>query len=183
MLASFPDADRSGSATGYSASVNWGDQTSSASTVTANGSGGFVVSGSHVYAEEGNSAVAVTLSDAGGANATATSSAGVTDAAIALTGATRFNEHHRTNFTATLATLTDADPGGTITDYTGQIRWGDGATSSCPSTSCSITVRTSSGFTVTGSHNYQHNNTYTGTITLTDAAGSTSATATTIPVT
>src|SRR5260370_12490538 len=183
MLASFPDADRSGSATGYSATVTWGDQTSSAGTVTANGSGGFVVSGSHVYAEEGNYAVAVTLSDAGGADATATSSAGVTDAASAMNGATRLKEHHRTNFTATLATLTDADPGGTTTDYTGRINWGDGATSACPSTACSITVRTSGGFTVTGSHNYQHNNTYTVTITLTDAGGSTSTPTTTIVLT
>jgi len=182
-LASFTDADPSGSVTDYSATINWGDQTSSAGTVTANGSGGFVVSGSHVYAEEGSYSVTVTLSDAGGANATTTSSAGVTDAAIALTGAPRFNEHHRTNFTATLATLTDADPGGTTTDYTGRIYWGDGATSACPSTACSITVRTSGGFTVTGSHNYQHNNTYTVTITLTDAGGSTSTTTTTIVVT
>jgi len=182
-LASFTDADPNGSVADYSATINWGDQTSSAGIVTANGSGAFVVSGSHVYAEEGSYAVTVTLGDAGGANATTTSSAGVTDAAIALTGATRFNEHHRTNFTATLATLTDADPGGITIDYTGQINWGDGTTSACPSTSCNITVRTSGGFTVTGSHNYQHNNTYTVTITLADAGGSTSRTTTTIVVT
>jgi PKD domain len=181
-LASFTDADPSGSVTDYSATINWGDQTSSAGTVTASGTGGFVVSGSHVYAEEGSYAVTVTVSDAGGANATTTSSAGVTDAAIALTGATRFNEHHRTNFTATVATLTDADPGAVATDYTGQISWGDGTTSTCPGTTCSITVRTSGGFAVSGSHNYHNNGTYTVTIMLTDVGGSTSTTTTTIVV-
>ena len=181
-LASFTDADPSGVLSDYSATINWGDQTSSAGTISANGSGGFVVNGSHVYAEEGSYAVTVTVSDAGGANATTTSSATVTDAAIALTGAPRFNEHHKTNFTAVVATLTDADPGGVATDYTGQINWGDGTTSTCPSTSCSITIRTSGGFTVSGSHNYEHNNTYTVTITLTDAGGSTSKTTTFIVV-
>jgi hypothetical protein len=182
-LASFTDADPSGSVTDYTATINWGDQTSSAGTITANGVGGFVVSGSHVYLEEGTYPVTVAVSDAGGASATVNSTAGVTDAGIALTGATQFNEHHRTNFTATIATLTDADPGGITTDYTGQINWGDGTTSACPTSSCSIAVRTSGGFTVTGSHNYQHNNTYTVTITLTDAGGSTSTTTTTIVVT
>ena len=181
-VASFTDADPTAAVSDYSATINWGDQTSSAGTVTANGSGGFVVSGSHVYAEEGTYTVTVTVTDAGGASASGTSSASVADAAIALTGAPRFNEHHKTNFTATVATLTDTDPGGVTTDYTGQIAWGDGTASACPSSSCTITVRPSGGFTVIGSHNYQHNNTYTVTITLTDAGGSTSRTTTTIVV-
>ena len=181
-LASFTDADPSGVVTDYGATINWGDQTSSAGTVTANG-GGFVVSGSHVYAEEGSYTVTVTVSDAGGASATGNSFAGVTDAAISLTGAAGFREHHKSNFTATVATLTDADPGAVASDYTGQISWGDRATSACPSSACTITVRTSGGFTVSGSHNYHNNGTYTVTITLTDAGGSTSRTTTTIVVT
>jgi PKD repeat protein len=107
----------------------------------------------------------------------------VADATIVLTGVAGFREHHRSNFTATVATLTDADPGGTTTDYTGQINWGDGTTSACPSTSCAISVRAGGGFTVSGSHNYHNNGTYTVTITLTDAGGSTSRTTTSIVVT
>lgn len=182
-LASFTDADPSGVVTDYSATINWGDQTSSAGTITANGGGGFVVSGSHVYAEEGSYAVTVVVSDAGGAAAGAASSVSVVDAGIALAGATKFNEHHRTNFTATLATLTDADPGGVATDYTGQVNWGDGTTSACPSTTCTIAARAGGGFTVSGSHNYHNNGTFTVTITLTDAGGSTARTTTTVVVT
>ena len=181
-VASFVDADPNGVASDFSATINWGDQTSSAGTIAANGSGGFSVTGTHVFAEEGVR-VTVTVSDAGGASATATSSAGVADAAIALTGVAGFREHHKSNFTATLATLTDADPSGTVTDYTGQINWGDGTTSPCPSSACTISVRTSGGFTVSGSHNYRNNGTFTVTITLTDAGGSTSKTTTTIVVT
>ena len=182
-FASFTDADPNAALSDYNATINWGDQTSSAGTITANGTGGFSVSGSHAYAEEGSYTVTVTVGDAGGANASANSSASVADAAITLTGAAGFREHHKSNFTATVATLTDADPGGATTDYLGQIAWGDGTTSTCPSTSCSITVRTSGGFTVSGSHNYHNNGTYTVTITLTDAGGSTSRTTTTIVVT
>ncbi len=182
-LASFTDADPNAAVSDYSATINWGDQTSSAGTVTANGNGGFVVSGNHVYAEEGSYTATVAISDAGGASASANSSATVADAAITLTGAAGFREHHKSNFTATVATLADADPGAVTTDYAGQISWGDGTTSTCPSTMCSITVRTSGGFTVSGSHNYHNNGTYTVTITLTDAGGSTSRTTTTIVVT
>jgi hypothetical protein len=82
-----------------------------------------------------------------------------------------------------VATLTDADPSGTVTDYTGQINWGDGTTSPCPSTSCTISVGTSSGFTVSGSHIYRNNGSFTVTISITDAGGSTSKTTTTIVVT
>jgi PKD repeat protein len=182
-VASFGDADPNAAAADFSANINWGDQTSSAGAVTSDGSGGFLVSGSHVYAEEGTYSVTVMVSDVGGAGVTATSSAGVADATLVLTGVAGFREHHRSNFTATVATLTDADPGGTTTDYTGQINWGDGTTSACPSTTCAISVRAGGGFTVSGSHNYHNNGTYTVTITLTDAGGSTSRTTTSIVVT
>src|SRR3989441_1585592 len=176
-VATFVDADPNGATSDFNATIIWGDQTSSAGTITANGSGGFSVRGSHAYAGEGNYSVSVTVSDAGGATASATSSASVADAAIALTGAGRLTEHHRTNFTVTLATLTDADPGGVASDYTAQVSWGDGTTSAG-----TITARTAGGFTVTGSHNYQHNNTYTVTITLTDTGGSAARTTPTMGV-
>jgi hypothetical protein len=181
-VASFIDADPNGVASDFSATINWGDQTNSAGTIAANGSGGFSVTGTHVFAEEGAS-VTVTVRDAGGAIASAMSSGSVADAAIALTGVAGFREHHKSNFTATVAMLTDADPSGTVSDYTGQINWGDGTTSACPSIWCTISVRTGGGFSVSGSHNYRNNGTFTVTITLTDAGGSTSKTTTTIVVT
>jgi len=177
QIASFADADPNGVATDYAATISWGDQTSSAGTVTANGSGSFVVSGSHLYSEEGTYTATVTISDAGGATASATSSAGVADAALTAIGSAPFHEHHKTNFTAPLATLTDADPGGVATDYTAQINWGDGTTSAG-----TIVARSGGGFTVSGSHYYLKNGTYTVTIRMTDAGGSTASTTTTIAV-
>jgi hypothetical protein len=165
----------------YSASLAWGDGQTSPGFISAPNAN--AVSGTHTYSEEGAYTVNVTITDSTGATATGSTSTNVADAAIALTGVAGFREHHKSNFTATVATLTDADPSGTVTDYTGQINWGDGTTSPCPSTSCTISVRTSGGFTVSGSHNYRDNGTFTVTISITDAGGSTSKTTTTIVVT
>jgi hypothetical protein len=165
----------------YTASIAWGDGQTTPGAISA--PNGNAVSGSHTYSEEGAYTVNMTITDSTGATATGSTSTNVADAAIALTGVAGFREHHKSNFTATVATLTDADPSGTTTDYTGQINWGDGTSSACPTTSCSITVRAGGGFTVSGSHNYRDNGTYTVTITITDAGGSTSKTTTTIVVT
>jgi hypothetical protein len=161
----------------YSANVAWGDGQSSAGTVGADNS----VSGTHAYAEEGSYTVSVTVTDSTGASASATTPASVSDASIALAGAPRFNEHHKTNFTARLATLTDADPGGAATDFSGQINWGDRTVSTCPSATCSISA-SGSGFAVNGSHSYARNATYSVTVTLADAGGSSATTTTTIQV-
>jgi N-acetylneuraminic acid mutarotase len=67
VVATFTDADPNGTAADYSATIHWGDSQTSPGTIAANGSGGFNVSGSHTYAEQGSFAVAVTVTDQGGA--------------------------------------------------------------------------------------------------------------------
>jgi parallel beta-helix repeat protein len=170
----------SGGAGPYSASIAWGDGQTTPGTISA--ANGNSVSGSHAYSEEGAQTVTVTVTDSTSATVAGSTSIAATDAAISLTG-TSFRVHHKTNFTALVATLTDADPAGVASDYSGQITWGDGTTNSCPSTSCTIAVNVSGGFSASGSHNYSHNNTYKVTVRLTDAGGSTASTTTTIVVT
>jgi IPT/TIG domain-containing protein len=67
-----------------------------------------------------------------------------------------------------VATFTDADPGGTASDYHATIHWGDGASS---------TGTIGGHFTVTGTHTYTSTGTKTISVTITDAGGA-SATAT-----
>ena len=77
-VATFTDADPNGVASDYTASINWGDGSSStAGTVSAAAGGGFEVKGSHTYAAAGQYTITVTIDDVGGAKATATSSADI----------------------------------------------------------------------------------------------------------
>jgi hypothetical protein len=71
QVATFTDADPGGNASDYSATITWGDDTSSAGTVSAGSGGQFVVSGTHTYATAGSFPTSIAISDAGGANATA----------------------------------------------------------------------------------------------------------------
>jgi hypothetical protein len=77
-VATFTHASPAGAASDYTASINWGDGTSSAAgTVSATAGGGFEVKGSHTYAAAGRHTITVTIDDLGGAKATATSSADI----------------------------------------------------------------------------------------------------------
>jgi hypothetical protein len=76
-VATFDDANPDGTASDYSATIDWGDGTATAGTVTPSAGGGFAVSGSHTYADAGAYTTSITIDDIGGATATATGSANV----------------------------------------------------------------------------------------------------------
>jgi hypothetical protein len=80
-VATFTDADPGEAASHFTATIAWGDGTSSAGTVSGPAGGPFSVSGSHSYAENGTYAVTVSVNDPGGASATATSRAVIADPA------------------------------------------------------------------------------------------------------
>jgi hypothetical protein len=71
--ARFTDADPGGMSSDYTASVDWGDGSSSAGSVSAGtGSGPYTVSGSHTYATTGPKTITTTIKDAGGSQTSAT---------------------------------------------------------------------------------------------------------------
>ena len=72
-MATFTDADPGGIASDYTATIAWGDGTTSAGTI----SGHFTVTGTHTYASTGTRTISVTITDAGGASATATGKANI----------------------------------------------------------------------------------------------------------
>ena len=167
-MASFTDADPNAVAGDYSVTINWGDGASSAGTVTANPNGGFNVTGSHSYAEEGTYGTSVTIIDAGGSTASATSTATIADAALSATGTTITGTEGAP--ATTVATFTDANLGATPADLSAAITWGDGASSAG-----TITANPSGGFNVTGSHSYAEEGTYGTSVTIIDAGGSTAS--------
>jgi hypothetical protein len=166
-VATFTDPDTNATASEYTATINWGDGSTS-SNIKPTGSGGnFTVTGTHTYAEEGKFAVKVTISDDDTPSNTATASgtASVADAALHATAGTPAKSG--TTLSGTLATFTDDDPAGTVSDYTASINWGDGTTTSG-------TISAKSGkFLVSGSHKYGSRGTFAITVTIKDKGGST----------
>lgn len=84
-VATFSDTNTANTASDFTATINWGDGSTTAGVVSG-GSGTFAVSGSHTYTSAGTFPVTVTLTDdaPGTATATATGSASVTAAAAVV---------------------------------------------------------------------------------------------------
>ncbi len=167
-VASVTDSEPSATAANFTATIDWGDSTTSTGVITGPTGGPFTVTGSHTYEEEGTYTVTMTLRDQGEAFRTATTSATIADAPLTAQGT---NIVTLNPFSGTVATFTDADPHGTVSDYTATIAWGDG------SSSAGTVTANGSSFAVNGSHSYAALGPYTITVHISDAGGaSTSAT-------
>jgi hypothetical protein len=165
-VASFTDADPGATSADFTATIVWGDRTTNTATVTANANGGFDISGSHVYGEEGTASVVVSVFDAGGAKATVHSVADIADAPLSISSAALAPTEGQT-VAGTIATFTDADSAGTQRDYAAIIDWGDGNT-----TAASVGAVANGGFVVDGAHAYADEGPQTITVTVSDAGGS-----------
>jgi hypothetical protein len=142
VVATFTDP---GTASDFTATINWGDGSTSTGTVAAAATG-FQVTGSHTYVDEGTHPISVSIKDVGGSTATATGTATIGDAA--LTAGLVKAPCATSPCTATFG-FTDANPGATVADFAATINWGDG------STSPGVVTAATTGFVVTGSHTYQ----------------------------
>lgn len=162
-VATFSDGDGNTSATAYTATIRWGDGSTTAGVIAVGGAG-FNISGAHTYAEEGAYQVVVTLNDTDGASASNTATAAVADAALDAQGSD-LNLTEGNAFSGAVATFTDADPNGVVGDYTATIRWGDGTT-----TAGTITA-ISGGFQVAGQHTYLDEGNFAAQVIVKDAGG------------
>jgi parallel beta-helix repeat protein len=169
VVATFTDANPAGRVSDFSASIDWGDGTSSAGAVSADGSGGFQVTGTHTYADEGRFAVRVRIVDVGGAGATAVGAAVITDAPLSASGVA-VAATEGAAFSGAVATFTDANPFATAGDFTATITWGDGSSSAG-----TVSAGGSGGFVVTGGHTYAEEGSYAVHVTINDAGGSTTS--------
>ena len=168
-LATFTDANPGNNTAAFTATIHWGDNSTSSGTVSYS-AGAYSVSGSHIYANGGSYAVAVDVADVGGSKLTGIGKTTVTVAAAALTDTSTTASPSATEGAATasltLATFTDANPGNNTADFTATIHWGDNSTSSG-------TVSYNSGtYSVTGSHSYANEGSYAVTVDVADVGGS-----------
>jgi PKD repeat protein len=172
-VASFTDLGSPDGSGAYSATINWGDGTSSAGTV-GGAAGSFTVSGQHTYTDEGSFTVTTTVTETGIASGSASASASATVAeGDGLGGSSGTSTATEGSAFTGQFTFTDTNTSNTAADFTATIDWGDG-------TSSAGTVSGGSGsFMVTGKHTYADEGTSTATATLTDdAPGSATASAT-----
>ncbi len=162
-VAQFADTDTVSTASDFSATINWGDGTTTAGTVSG-GAGAFQVGGTHTYVSDGSYSVIVTLSDdaPGTATATVTSTANVTSTLTATANNISATEH--TAFSGSIGTFTDSDITKTAASFTATITWGD-------ATSTPGTISGSAGsFTVAGQHTYADEGSFPLSITVTETA-------------
>jgi hypothetical protein len=176
-VATFTDANPAATVSDFTATINWGDGSTSTGTVTAGNTGGFSVSGTHVYAEEGAYTTTVTIADDGGSTAQASVGATVADAALTANGGLTLSGTEGAALTGTVATFTDGNPNATAADFLGVIIWGDGSSSSA-----TVTANGAGGFSVSGTHTYAEEGSYAATVTITDDGGSTTQSTSTVTV-
>jgi hypothetical protein len=74
-LATFSNSDPFGNPSSYDATIDWGDGSSSAGTISDSGAGTFTVSGSHTYTSAGSATVSVHISHHHGFTTTASATA------------------------------------------------------------------------------------------------------------
>ncbi|HVX64239.1 MAG TPA: TIGR03118 family protein, partial [Pirellulales bacterium] len=164
-VAKFTDTYTASTAGNFTATIDWGDGTSSTGTVTGS-NGTFTVTGTHTYTQPGAEAVKVVIKDTDGtASATASSTATPISSTVSVTGSPVNVSTGVTVSSATVATFTDTATNLPTSDYTATIDWGDGTSSTG-----TITL-SGSKFTVTGSHVYTEPKTWNVTITVKPAAG------------
>ncbi len=164
-LATLTDPDSATDAAGYTATINWGDGSSGAGTVSGGAGRPITVSGAHAYAEEGADGITVSVTDiTDSATLVISDTAIVPDAALSVSGGAQIRPNAQTLYSGPVGSFLDADPGGTSTDYKANIDWGDGFQSAG-------TVTAMQGISVQGTHKYLKQGSYPVVVTVTDAPG------------
>jgi hypothetical protein len=167
VVGNFRDGNTHADLADFSATIDWGDGTSTTGTVASNGFGGFQVTGSHSYAEEGSYPVNITVHDAGGSSIVVQSTASVADAPLTPKPLT-FKPKQGTSFTGIVGNFRDGNPSPDVNDFTASIKWGDGTT-----TTGTVAANGFGGFKVTGTHTYTASGNFGVQITIIDQGGST----------
>lgn len=154
-------------ASNFSASIVWGDGASSKGTVTAAG-GGYVVSGSHLYAEDGSYPITVIVDNIDGSPTTIDTTATIVEAPL-VGGGLPVTGIEVTNATMPVATFTAGQE--PVSSFTASIDWGEGVTT--PGT---ITLLSSGQYQVSGTYGYLDEGSYPIAVTVTESGEPSSST-------
>ena len=165
--ATFQDPPNIDPPSNYVATIDWGDGTTTAATITQPGGPGaaYALSGTHTYADEGSFTVTTTAAEATDPTFTISIGSPMTVAeADNLAGVPiSFSARQSVPFNGPVATFTDTNVLNVPADFVATINWGDGT----PVTAGTITGGGAS-YTVSGSHTYGSLGTFNVTVTLAD---------------
>jgi len=200
LVATFTQGDLGNAPADFTATINWGDATTSPGTIQASGSNSFNILGSHTYSTGGTFTVTVALTDLGSTgsavvsgvtiNVTSTGPVASTPnpiASTAVVGAAPLTgsagnvitgvEGNSTG-TALLGTFVDGDPAATAASYTSGggsvvVNWGDGSAPQTLAASNLTAIGTASSvtWTINAAHTYTEEGTYAYKITVTASDG------------
>ncbi|HJT33913.1 MAG TPA: DUF4214 domain-containing protein [Pirellulales bacterium] len=166
-VVTFTQDGGSAPASNFSASIDWGDGGSSTGTVTAAG-GGYVVSGSHLYAEDGSYPITVVVDNIDGSPTTIDTTATIVEAPLMGTGVP-VTGIEVTNSTMPVATFTAGQE--PVSSFTASIDWGEGVTT--PGT---ITLLSNGQYQVSGTYGYLDEGSYPIAVTVTESGEPSSTT-------
>lgn len=163
--------------TNYTATIDWGDQTTPSLGTVVAGLGQFDVLGTHTYAEHGLYQIVINVSDVDGSTGSTNGNITVRDAALSADGVGTITAKESVELNSVLATFTDANPFGTLADFTATVTWGDGVVE--PAT---VLTNDSGGYQVTGSHTYMVQGSYAMHVDITDTGGQVASAGSTVNV-
>jgi hypothetical protein len=170
-VGTFTDSNPTAPVSDFTASINWGDGTSTATgTVSQPGGVGtaFVVTGSHTYAATGTFTPNVDVSGDGG-SLTILDTVNVADPLTAGPSLTIDATEGTSTGSVEVGTFTDSNPTAPISDFTASINWGDGTSTDTGTISQPGGVGTT--FVVTGSHTYFAAGTFTASVDVSGDGG------------
>lgn len=175
VIAHITDGNHADTATGFTATIDWGDGTPVTAGTIVGSNGVFSVEGGHTYADEGNFTVTATVVRTSDATTSSDNQTVVVNDSDFLTGhgTTLIAPAGQALINAAVATFTDTDTTAPASEFVATIDWGDGTTSAG-------TIAGSNGsFGVTGSHTYAAAGQDTISVTMEEPSpGSAVATAT-----
>ena len=158
-VATFTDSNPNGMVSDYTATINWGDNTTATAGtiiqtgVSPNGST-FSVMGTHTYVEEGTYQTQVTITDSLGSKTLAVGTAVIADAPLTPSAIQpSVNTTEGQIYSGGVASFNDANPTAPVSDYNYvTIDWGDGSPMSFGTVEPAGII--GAGFTVFGTHTY-----------------------------
>ncbi len=166
-VAAFTDLNPGGQTTDFTATVSWGDGSTSPGAIVPGATGTFTVQGSHTYAEEGTFTVHVLVQDLGGSSVTLVNQAVVAEAPIVGTSVTISAVQKKAFANTTVASFTHAGGVEAASHFSASINWGDGT----PASTGTITQNGDGSYSVKSGHTYAKHGTFVVTVTVTETDG------------